>query len=50
MGNGHRKNERIVARLLFQEEEWNNIETWRIAAKNRVLESIASPYLGEMPE
>ena len=34
----------------FRRKEWNNIETWRIAAKNRVLESIASPYLGEMPE
>jgi len=34
----------------FRRKEWNNIETWRIAAKNRVLESIASPDLGEIPE
>lgn len=34
----------------FRRKEWNNIEAWRIAAKNKVLESIASPDLGEIPE
>lgn len=34
----------------FRRKEWNNIETWRIAAKSRVLERIASPDLGKMPE
>lgn len=34
----------------FRRDEWNNIETWRVAAKNKVLESIASPYLGKTPD
>src|SRR5688572_29702927 len=36
--------------LSFLRKEWTNLETWREAAKKRVIERLAIPQIGGTPE
>lgn len=39
-----------VPRLSYRREEWTDLEAWRRTARQRVLECLAMPDLGGMPE